>query len=70
MLAIAIEASILINYNESFCVADLLDTFRYTLKQFISLRGGYTPYNGKKIQIGPRASIFGYVIDLSKCYNF
>ena len=34
------------------------------------LRGGYTPYNGKKIQIGPRASIFGYVIDLSKCYNF
>ena len=35
-----------------------------------SLRGSYTPYNGKKIQTAHRALIFGYVIDDPKCYNF
>ena len=38
MLALAIEASILINHNESFYVTNLLETFRYTLKQMVSLR--------------------------------
>ena len=34
------------------------------------LKGRMHSYNGKKIQTGPRAFIFGYVIDLPKSYNF
>ena len=34
------------------------------------IKGRIHSYNGKKIQTGPRALIFGYVIDLPKCYNF
>ena len=33
-------------------------------------KGRMHSYNGKKIQTGPRAFIFGYVIDLPKSNNF
>ena len=45
--------------------------FMETLPRFMMhFKGIYPHYNGKKIQIGHRASIFGYVIDLPKCNNF